>query len=116
MDYRLVVQERTTYAGCKLSEEQWHAARIGYDMGLEITENPTGESNLTLKMQDALYFQASAQLFLRSFVNLLEEVAKGVDMTIESLPTWSHQILTMPLMSEEVGRDVEYPLYVEFVY
>lgn len=97
----MVVQERTTYAGCKLSDEQWHAARIGYDMGLEITENPTGESNLTLKMQDALYSQASTQLFLRSFVHLLEEVAKGVDMTIESLPTWPQSDIDHAL---DVGR------------
>ncbi|GES65928.1 putative polyketide synthase [Aspergillus terreus] len=104
VDYRLVVQERTTYAGCKLSDEQWHAARIGYDMGLEITENPTGESKLTLRMQDALYSQASTQLFLRSFVNLLEEVAKGVDMTMESLPTWSKSDIDHAL---DVGRGTD---------
>ncbi|KAL5356525.1 hypothetical protein BJX96DRAFT_171691 [Aspergillus floccosus] len=104
VDYRLVVQERTTYAGCKLSDEQWHAARIGYDMALEITENPTGESNLTLRMQEALYSQESTQLFLRSFVNLLEEVAKGVDMTMDSLPTWSKPDIDHALV---VGRGTD---------
>lgn len=101
VDYRLVVQERTTYAGCGLSDEQWHAARIGYDMGLEITENPTGESNLTLRMQDALYSRGSTELFLRSFVNLLEEVAKGVDLAVDSLPIWSKADIEKALV---VGR------------
>lgn len=66
VDYRLVMQERTKYAGCRLSDEQWHAAWIDCDMRLEITENPTGESNLTLRMQDALYSRESTELFLRS--------------------------------------------------
>ena len=101
VDYRLVVQERTTYAGCRLSDERWHAARIGYDMGLEITENPTGESNLTLRMQDALYSQESTKLFLRSFVNLLEEIGNGLDLAVEVLPAWSKADIEKALV---VGR------------
>ncbi|KAI1414159.1 putative equisetin synthetase [Hypoxylon sp. FL1857] len=107
VDYRLVVQERTTYAGCRLSDEQWHAARIGYDIGLEITENPSGESNLTLRMQDALYTRESTELFLRSFVNLLEEVAKGVDLEVDSLPKWSKVDIEKILV---VGRGTDMDL------
>jgi hybrid polyketide synthase/nonribosomal peptide synthetase ACE1 len=89
VDYRQVIQERPTFAGCKLDGERWHNASTGYDMALEITESANAETLLSLRLQDTLYSKESTQLLLRSFVNVLEFMVDASDGTIERIPTWS---------------------------
>lgn len=89
VDYRLVVQDRARYAGCKMGDEQRHASKTGYDIALDINENPSGSCDLTLRMQDAMYSQANTELFMRSFVNVLEEVGRHSDMSMAGLPMWT---------------------------
>ena len=89
VDYRQVHQDRAVWGGCQLSNERWCDSRVGYDIALEITENPSGESVLSLRMQEALYSQRSAELLLRSLVNVLEVFAAAAPaMTVDQVPRW----------------------------
>lgn len=89
VDYRLVLQDRLEYVGCKLSDKSWQTSRTGYNIGLEITENPSGTCNLTLLMQDAIYSPESTELFMRSFVTVLEQVGRGADVKMSELLIWA---------------------------
>ncbi|RHZ43317.1 uncharacterized protein CDV56_101073, partial [Aspergillus thermomutatus] len=74
VDYRQIVQDRVMFGECKVGEERWCNARTGYDLRLEVTENPNGETLLRLGLQDSLYYAESAKMFLDSFLTLLDEV------------------------------------------
>lgn len=89
VDYRQIARERAHWCGCKLSDENWLNARNGYDLTLGITDNPTGECLLSLRFQKKLYSEHSTKLFLRSYVNVLESMASGVDMKASELPRWA---------------------------
>ena len=39
VDYRQVPRERSSWCGCKVESEAWHAAETGYDIALEVTES-----------------------------------------------------------------------------
>ncbi|KAI0867220.1 hypothetical protein GGS24DRAFT_486284 [Hypoxylon argillaceum] len=56
-DYRQIVQERGTFGECRLGEEHWLNASTGYDIRLEVTENPNGEILLAMNLQSSLYSQ-----------------------------------------------------------
>lgn len=89
VDYRQIVQDRSTWGGCKLSDEDWLNARNGYDLTLGITDNPTGESLLSLRLQANIYDEPSTHLLMRSYVHVLEQFASGVDMYASQVQCWA---------------------------
>jgi hybrid polyketide synthase/nonribosomal peptide synthetase ACE1 len=89
VDYRQITRERAQWCGCGLSDEDWLNARNGYDLTLGITDNPSGESLLSLRFQKKLYSEEATELFLRSYVTVLESLASGVDMEVGELPRWA---------------------------
>lgn len=101
MDYRQVVQERSTWAGCKLSGEKWRNASTGYDISLEITENVNSETLLSLRLKDALYSEESTRLLLRSYVNALEFMVDSIDGTVDHIPAWSPRDIKVALKAGE---------------
>ncbi|KAK8147942.1 hypothetical protein G3M48_000684 [Beauveria asiatica] len=113
VDYRQMARERAQWCGCALSDEDWLNARNGYDLTLGITDNPTGESLLSLRFQKKLYSKESTEMFLRAYVNVLEAFANGVDMDVHQLPRWAHGDVEAAL---EAGRgpvlDLEWPATV----
>lgn len=74
VDYRQIVQDRATFGECLVGEEQWRNVKTGYDLRLEITENPNGETLLVLGLQDGLYEASSAQTLLDAYLGFLDEV------------------------------------------
>ncbi|KAF2471756.1 putative equisetin synthetase [Lindgomyces ingoldianus] len=101
VDYRQIVQDRSTWGGCKMSDEDWLNARNGYDLTLGITDNPTGESLLSLRLQANVYDMESTQLLLRSYVNVLETFANGIDLNANDIPCWAPSDIEKTL---EVGK------------
>lgn len=88
VDYRQIVQDRSIWGGCKLSDEDWLNARNGYDLTLGITDN-IHESLLSLRLQANIYDEPSTHLLLRSYVNVLETFAAGLDINATELPKWA---------------------------
>ncbi len=101
IDYRLVVQKPNRWADCKIVEEKWHTAKIGYDMGLEVVDNPAGDTELVLRLQDSLYSEESTKLLLRSYVHALQQVAGAEDLAINSISPWSAQDIQR---ARQIGR------------
>ncbi|KAJ5660072.1 equisetin synthetase [Penicillium longicatenatum] len=89
VDYRQVYQDRSVWGGCKLSDESWLNARNGYDLTLGITDNPNGESWLSIRLTANMYTKASTDLLMESFVNVLRTFAEGVDLEASALPAYA---------------------------
>ncbi|KAI0424987.1 hypothetical protein F5Y09DRAFT_347142 [Xylaria sp. FL1042] len=85
VDYRQIVQERSTFGECRLGEERWLNAATGYDIRLEVTENPNGEVLLAMNLQSCLYSQKSTEMLLESYVKLLGQYCSGADVMVEEL-------------------------------
>ena len=68
VDYRQVVQERKSFGDCETGDERWLNAKTGYDLSLEITDNPGDESLLVLRLQEALYSKESTELLLNQYL------------------------------------------------
>ncbi|KAI1275613.1 hypothetical protein F5Y07DRAFT_400149 [Xylaria sp. FL0933] len=62
VDYRQIVQDRSTFGSCRLGEERWLNAATGYGVGLGVIENPN-----------------------ESYVKLLEHCCSGIDLMVEEL-------------------------------
>ncbi|KAL7782699.1 BcPKS5, polyketide synthase [Trichoderma afarasin] len=107
MDYKLFTKEQAEmpWAGCKVGEHQWHAARGPYDIALEIVDDGEG-ALLALHMQGALYSQEATDLFLRSYVNVLREFVKqGGD--IAKVDKWDKADVKRALT---LGKGTDMPL------
>ncbi|KAJ8132306.1 hypothetical protein O1611_g1320 [Lasiodiplodia mahajangana] len=113
VDYRQIARDRAQWCGCNLSDEDWLNARNGYDLTLGITDNPTGESLLSLRFQKKLYSEHSTNVFLRSYVTVLESFASGVDLEVSELPCWAPSDIEAAL---EAGKGpsmrLEWPITV----
>ncbi|EAQ88739.1 hypothetical protein CHGG_05358 [Chaetomium globosum CBS 148.51] len=103
-NYNQVVHERSTFGGCKLSDESWLDAGTGYDFALGATDNPKGESRLSLRLSAGTYTQESTELLMRSFVNVLETFAAGIDCEAADLPAYAPRDIELGL---EAGKGPE---------
>ncbi|RKK07595.1 Polyketide synthase-nonribosomal peptide synthetase [Fusarium oxysporum f. sp. cepae] len=110
MDYKLFTKEQAEmpWAGCKVGEHQWHAARGPYDIALEIVDDGEG-ALMALHMQEALYSKEATNLFLRSYVNILREVVKqgGDKLKLDKLDKWDKADVKKAL---ELGKGTDMPL------
>ncbi len=92
VDYRQGVEERSTFAGCNAEGEYWHTAKTGYDLGLDIIENATGDSLLTLRLQESLYTKCDAELVLQSYLNLIIEYSNSPETSLDSIQLWRKEV------------------------
>ena len=97
MDYRQVVQERSSWGGCKLSDEKWCNAGTGYDVALEVTENINTDTLLSLRLQKQLYSEEHTQVLLRSYLGVLEYMIRGSDKAVDAAPAWSDHDLQVAI-------------------
>jgi hybrid polyketide synthase/nonribosomal peptide synthetase ACE1 len=89
IDYRLVVKKPNKWADCRISDEKWQIAKIGYDLGLEIVDNPAGDTEVVVRLQDSLYSEESTKLLLRSYVHVLEQITRDESLPIHSITPWA---------------------------
>ena len=101
VDYRQGVQERTTFADCEAKGESWHIARTGYDMALDIIENASGDSLLTLRLQKSLYSSSDTKMLLQTYVNLLTSFSKNPSLSLETPSLWQKADIDKAI---ELGR------------
>ncbi|EXK85226.1 hypothetical protein FOQG_10877 [Fusarium oxysporum f. sp. raphani 54005] len=105
MDYRQVVQERSSWGGCKLHGEKWHNAGTGYDIALEVTENITTDTLLSMRLQKQLYSEEHTALLLRSYLSVLEYMVQGTNKAADAAPAWSRDDLQVAL---DAGKAPEF--------
>ncbi len=91
VDYRQApVVEQATFGECSVSGEAvWRSARTGYDVMLNITDNPRGGAALELRLAADMYDEESAGLLMRAFMHILERFVEGEDCDVTELPAYA---------------------------
>lgn len=105
LNYRLVIREHAEkmWAGTRPGEEKWHPALSGYDVAVEIMEDPEG-AMLAVHVQKSLYDKEGAELLARSYVALLKEVTRrGERVGVDRIPKWDEGDVKKAL---EIGKGV----------
>ncbi len=95
VDYRQGTQERAAFADLQASGEQWYHPRTSYDISLDVLENASGDTLVTMQLQQSLYSQQSTQLFLDAYIHLLKALTQDParDVVIDKPSLWpSHQL------------------------
>lgn len=77
VNYRRGVSEERSFCGCTGAGELISGGQIGYDISLDIVENPGGDSLLTLSVQKDLYNVDMANLLLDSYFRLVDSFSKN---------------------------------------
>ncbi|PSR79071.1 putative hybrid NRPS/PKS enzyme [Coniella lustricola] len=100
MDYWQGTQESMPFGGALMELQELHPGRTAYDMTLDITDGPDGAIVL-LRTQAALYDRTSAQLFLDTYLHLLEVLTSDPSLHLADAPLFSHAQLATGI---EAGR------------
>jgi hybrid polyketide synthase/nonribosomal peptide synthetase ACE1 len=107
VDYRQGVQERQKYMGVNAHGQDWHIAKSGYDMTLDILENPDGEARLELGLQKQLYTTENAKVLLDGYVTLLTAFAATPDANWTEPEVWQKEMVSKALDAGRGGK-IEY--------
>ncbi|KAL4880555.1 hypothetical protein BJY04DRAFT_219024 [Aspergillus karnatakaensis] len=106
VDYRPGLQAPTEWGGCKILRQEGRNASTGYDIALEVLEYAKTETLLTLRLQDSIYSQDSTDLFLRSYISVLESMVSKSAGSMEDIQLWSRQDVDEAL---EIGTPQSVP-------
>ncbi|KAF2646001.1 equisetin synthetase [Massarina eburnea CBS 473.64] len=109
VDYRQGTQERAAFADLHAAGEQWYHPRTGYDISLDVLENASGDTLVTIQLQQSLYSQEHTELFLNAYVELLKAYTQEPerDIAIEKPCLWPAADVSEAL---EVGTGPANPL------
>lgn len=77
LNYRRGISETRPFCGCTGSGELISGGQIGYDISVDIVENPEGDSLVLLAVQQDLYGLEEASLLLDNYFNLLGAFSKN---------------------------------------
>lgn len=80
VNYRQGVAEKRFFGECEAVIEQFQVARTGYDVSLDILDNPGGDSTIMFMVQKDLYSDEDAHTLMKYYVRLLETFAKDSEM------------------------------------
>ncbi|PYI02720.1 hypothetical protein BO78DRAFT_422284 [Aspergillus sclerotiicarbonarius CBS 121057] len=97
MDYRIGSQERDVFCKTSGSREKFYNAGTGFDLHLDIVENPEGDAVITLEAQESLYSREHADLLVSTYVHLAKQLTKAPETPLESTELWSPEDLSTAL-------------------
>lgn len=102
LDYRQGAQDKMKLgnAGVELELLELHPGRTAYDMTLDITDGPDS-AKVLFRTQASLYDATSAQLFLDTYVHLLETFIGDPALDLSNPPLFSNNQLVRGI---ETGR------------
>lgn len=78
INYRPGISTKRDYCGCRGEGQDIDASATGYDLSLDIVENPGAQIALRFDLQASLYTQRDAQLLLDGLVGLVQDFASDV--------------------------------------
>ncbi|KAI9753134.1 MAG: putative Hybrid PKS-NRPS biosynthetic cluster [Chaenotheca gracillima] len=76
-NYRKGVSENRTFADLKSEGEEYDFGQTGYDMSIDVVDNPGGDSIVMLAVQKELYTASAGEILMKSYLNLLEAFSRS---------------------------------------
>jgi hybrid polyketide synthase/nonribosomal peptide synthetase ACE1 len=83
IDYRQGHREKIIWGDLQVEFEAFNSSRPGYDISLDIFDDPDGECIHVLEVQKELYGAAGAQQLANSYQRLVKAFAKEPDLSLE---------------------------------
>lgn len=109
MDYRIGSQERDAFCNISGAREKFHNAGTGFDLHLDVVENPEGDALVSLEVQQSLYSQEHADLLVHSYVNLLKQLTTVPETLLDVCEPWAPEDISRALQVG-TGLRLPYPL------
>ncbi|KAF2138629.1 uncharacterized protein K452DRAFT_234185 [Aplosporella prunicola CBS 121167] len=98
INYRQGVREKRTFGNCEGESGEYSLGKTAYDFTLDVMENPGDETLLMISVQKGLYSTEDAEVLMKSYAILLEELSKAPEANITKVPLFK---------SEEIDRAIE---------
>jgi hybrid polyketide synthase/nonribosomal peptide synthetase ACE1 len=83
IDYRQGAKEKLSFSNCELEVLHFEAGRTGYDISLDIIDNPEDDCLLMLMTQGSLYTQEETEFLMSSYTHLLTTLAEDVSAPLD---------------------------------
>ncbi|KAI6355345.1 copper-binding transcription factor [Pyricularia grisea] len=77
VNYRRGISEERSFCGCTGAGELISGGQVGYDISLDVVENPDGDALVTLSVQKDLYDMDMANLLFDSYFRLVDSFSKN---------------------------------------
>ena len=82
IDYRQGQREKQAWADCQLELMCIQNSKVGYDVSLDIIDDPAGSCRVTMMVRKDLFGQAGADRLARSYSHLIKEFATNPDFIL----------------------------------
>ncbi|PWY77825.1 hypothetical protein BO83DRAFT_406874 [Aspergillus eucalypticola CBS 122712] len=90
-------QDQVTWCNATCNPDKSLNSCTGLDLYLDITENCAGETAVGLEVQQGLYSQEHADLLVKSFVYLLEQLTRNLDVPLATSELWPPEDISRAL-------------------
>ncbi|GLA70749.1 nonribosomal peptide synthase [Aspergillus tubingensis] len=97
IQHRVERQDQVTWCNATCNPDKSLNSCTGLDLYLDITENCTGETAVGLEVQQGLYSQEHADLLVKSFVYLLEQLTTNLDVPLATSELWPPEDISRAL-------------------
>ncbi|KAI4671892.1 putative Hybrid PKS-NRPS biosynthetic cluster [Alternaria triticimaculans] len=101
INYRQGVSEKRRFDSAEAEVKSIDLPGSGYDMSLDIIENPGGETRVTLLVQRGLYSESDASQLLDMYFALLKDLSRSCGMALQDVSLFSSQDVSTAI---ELGK------------
>lgn len=108
INYRQGVSEKRRFDNAEVEVRSIELPGSGYDVSLDIIENPGGETRVTLLVQRSLYSESDASRLLDMYFALLNDLSRSCEKTLQHVSLFSSQDASNAI---QLGRGKS-PVYV----
>jgi len=91
INYRQGVSEKRRFDSAEAEVKSIDLPGSGYDVSLDIIENPGGETRVTLLLQRGLYSESDASQLLDMYFALLNDLSRSCGMALQDVSLISSQ-------------------------
>ncbi|ORY17104.1 hypothetical protein BCR34DRAFT_634445 [Clohesyomyces aquaticus] len=98
MNYRQGVQEKRMFGDCVAEMTDFQISRSGYDVSLDIIDNPGGEATITFMVQKGLYTKDDALKIMRTYQRYVQEFVAGSVTTVDQIPLYSEEDISKAIV------------------
>ena len=91
INYRQGVSEKRRFDNAEVEVRSIELPGSGYDVSLDIVENPGGETRVTLLVQRSLYSESDASRLLDMYFALLNDLSRSCEKVLQQVLLFSSQ-------------------------
>ena len=99
INYRQGVSEKRKFDGATGTIKEMSLPRTGYDLSLDIIENPGSETRITFMLQKSLYSESDTARVLAMYIQLLSDFSGTSNQTLQQVSLFSKQDISNAIQS-----------------